>query len=364
VPYRTARHGSLATRRSAFADRVPAMSIALGASRTARGGVALAALALAWLFAFSTAAAQVPTHRLTVDNDFLAYWIPEELRTDRDYTHGTELSFQTSTAPDWLPVLGAGVRPCTGLERVDEACRSIRVAVAQRIYTPTPWRPKLNERPYAGVLTSEVTSQLSTGHRHRAVSVEAGATGDVSLAASVHTSLHEALGEGTPVGWENQLSFEPVVRLEYAEQHVLLDPHLGEVPVLYLSAGGAGSVGNLLTAGRAGLSLRAGYSAPHPWRGFTTTTLVSLYGIAELQQSLVVRDFTLDGGLFSDGPSVDRIPLVTQRSLGFGVRFGRVAAEYRARVRGREYTGQPAAHAYGTLTFSIIGRPAPGLYQP
>ena len=53
-------------------------------------------------------------------------------------------------------------------------------------------------------------------------------------------------------------------------------------------------------------------------------------------------------------PAARRRLWVGQATAGIGWRTNAFAAEYHYVVRGREYQSEPSAHAYGTITLSII----------
>ena len=61
----------------------------------------------------------------------------------------------------------------------------------------------------------------------------------------------------------------------------------------------------------------------------------------------------------------ERPPLVGQGEVGVEYRGRRLALEYRHVVRGREYTAEPAAHAYDSITLTALGfRPSERLGCP
>jgi lipid A 3-O-deacylase len=318
----------------------------------------LAVLLLAGLFP-PPLDAQASAHRITIDNDFLAYWLPVSRRTDRDYTHGSEVVVQPSAPLLWMPAIGGPAPPCDDLLQVGTFCRRTRLAVAQRIYTPTVSDPRPGERPYAGILSVSVITDIGSETDLRTSTLELATSGPPSLADYVHTALHEAIGMVTPQGWNGQIGFEPAFRLGYSRQRVLWDAALHSVPIAFVTPSYGVSVGTVRTSAQVGLDARVGYDAPHPWSGHSSSgSTLSGYAIAELRQELVIHDLTLDGGILRAGPHVQRIPVVAEGTLGFGFRIRAYAVEYRGRIRGREYVGQRANHSSGSVTLSIIGRPS------
>jgi hypothetical protein len=69
----------------------------------------------------------------------------------------------------------------------------------------------------------------------------------------------------------------------------------------------------------------------------------------------VAREMSLDGNTFNAGRSVERVPNVTEYQFGGGLRFERMALEYRAVTRSREYRTGPGHHTYSTMSAAIDG---------
>jgi lipid A 3-O-deacylase len=300
-------------------------------------------------------AAQLAPYQITVENDHFSYWLPREERTDREYSNGVLMRFPLASVLPIVSVLAGEARPCTGRETSMQPCTSASLSVGQKIYTPTPWRPKAGERPYAGWLFSAIEVERTTSERQRQLGLEVGVTGRPSLGEKIQTVVHERRGHGAPVGWDQQLGFEPAFSVHATESLVLAasprDAALGAL----VTGSFTGAVGTLLTGAAAGVEVRAGLRPPHPWRQSAggRNAAISLYGVGGVTQHAVLRNLMLDGNTFRENSGIQRRPLVTEKTAGVGLRLGRVAVEYRGVVLGREYETQKAAHPYGSLTLSV-----------
>jgi hypothetical protein len=67
----------------------------------------------------------------------------------------------------------------------------------------------------------------------------------------------------------------------------------------------------------------------------------------------VVRDITLDGNTFRDGPRVEKIPLVGQAVAGAALRFGKLKVSYGYVFLSREFQTQRGTHTYATFNLSF-----------
>jgi hypothetical protein len=314
-------------------------------SRRALGRAAFASvLALASL----PASAQVRGVRLVSDNDAYDFWIPTATRPDWDYTNGVDLS--VDVAGSLARRLAPHAPRCTGGESPDTACTLTTFAFGQKMFTPRVdgTVPVPGERPYAGWLYVSATGRVATAARQRSVGMEVGVTGPPSLGKAIHTAWHHLAGFRPPLGWDNQLGFEPGVVVRYDES-LLASLRARGVRVATLAPAWGADAGNVHVGAHAGATLRAGYAVPHPWsraadRGAGT---VSLYGIAAVREDAVARDLFLDGA--GGSPRVRREPFVFQHELGAGLRVGGVTVEYRALTQAREYRTESGPHTWSTF---------------
>lgn len=317
-----------------------------------------AALALPALLAASAAAAaaQSPVRavQIAADNDFFNFWAPLP-RPDHDYTHGLRVTVDADAAPLWGRRLAPGLRPCTGREGAAVRCLSTRVEVGQEIYTPRRDGPEPvpGERPYAGWLYAAGTARVLDRRAERTLGVEVGVTGPPSLAEAVQTGFHEAAGLWQPVGWDNQLAFEPGVAVRWGGARLVAEEHAGGARVATVAPRWGVVAGNLLTGASAGVEAQLGYGVPHPWAGPAAgERRVGVFLAAAARGEWVARNLFLDGNTFRDSPRVEKHPLVGEWEVGAGVRAGGIVAAFRVVTRGREYRTEPAAHRYSSIVLT------------
>jgi lipid A 3-O-deacylase len=322
-------------------------------TRTSRRFFAVTALAVP-LLAPTLLDAQAAAYQLTLDNDHFTYWLPRAERPDKEYSNGIAIRLPAAPVIASAGALIGDVDACTGLEAPAQACGRASVTFGHQIYTPTPWRPLPGERPYAGWLFSTLEIERVTSERRRQVALEVGITGRESLGEAVQTYVHSKRGYGGPIGWEDQIGFEPAFSVHALESKVLATS--SEESALGGSVSGSigASLGTLRTGGSAGVAFQAGLRPPHPWRSTDHSWAApSLYVVGGATQHFVARDLMLDGTVFRASPSVERRTLVTEWTAGVGLRVGGVGLEYRGVVRGRQYETQQGSHPYGSFSLSV-----------
>jgi lipid A 3-O-deacylase len=313
-----------------------------------------AALALSLSLALvAPAAAQVRAYQLTSDNDAYDFWIPMHARPDREYSNGLRLAVETEGARGWA-ALARAAAPCArdGAPAADEAgCASTVLEVGQRMYTPRldTYEPVVGQRPFAGWLYAAATARVVNGATRHSFGVEAGVTGEPSLAESVMEGYHRLAGFWEPVGWSHQLAFEPAAALRYGVERRVAEARVGGVRAGDLTAEAGASLGTLRTSAHAGAQLRVGTRLAHPW-ALRPLRGTSVYAVAGVRGEAVAHDLFLDGNTFRPGPPrVTRRPFVGETRWGVGVTHGGTSVEYRVSARGRAYEEEPGGHPYSTI---------------
>ena len=299
------------------------------------------------------AGAQVRAARLNLDNDAFNFWIPFAERPDQEYTNGSWLSLELAGAPGWVQRAPAGFFRCP---EGGADCLSRTVEFGQKLYAPRSDGVVLipGDRPYAGWLFAAGTVQRATARSRRSLGVELGVTGPPSLGEPVHKAWHELTGYYDPLGWDNQVGFEPALALRY-EGAQLLDVSAGGVRVADAAPYWGAAAGNLLTGAHAGVRLRAGYALPHPWRSADEPSPGdwSLYLLAGVRHEAVARNLFLNGNTFGPDLSVEPLPLVRETEVGGGVRYRGATLEYRVNDRTREYRTQPEGHTFSSFVLTL-----------
>ncbi len=280
--------------------------------------------------------------------------------SDRYYTDGVALSVTRGGASALDPLI----------DRLpgSDAERTVGVDVAQMVFTPKDTRRVVADpadRPYAGILALGMTVHLERDEVYRGFKLVTGVLGPSSLAHETIGFVHQIGSWSEPRGWDSQLSDEPILNLmhEYRHRYPMFGSAQGweiqAVPVAGLA------VGNLLDEAHGGALIRAGYRLP---RDFGPSLLRVLgqtppppsdresetgWGFAVhagTEAHLVLRDMTLDGNSFRDGPRVDKHLFVPMGLVGMSVGTGRFQTCFSYVFWGEEFSGQAGVFEFGSVT--------------
>jgi hypothetical protein len=321
--------------------------------RSLLGQVLFASLLGAWV---PMAAAQtVEEVRVVVDNDNFLFWLPVPDRGDHEYTHGAAIRITTRTAPWWGHRFAPGRRACEE-DHGPEPCLLTVWEVGQQIYTPredAPW-PVPGERPYAGWLYGAATAVVQREvDRHR-VRLELGVTGRPSLAETAQRFAHELGGYWEPLGWSNQIPFEPGLLVRYDYARLLAAPRLGGHTVGEVTTLAGATAGNVITAADAGAEARFGLRVPPSWRDQARPPgESSIFAFASVAGHAYLRNLFLDGSTLRSSPRVDKLPFVTYQRVGVAAHVERVEISFAVTTRSREYRTEPSGHRYSTITATL-----------
>jgi hypothetical protein len=290
--------------------------------------------------------------------------------TDRHFSHGSRI--EVLTAPiDWMADAADKIPWFKSGRHLKDSRDALKarasISIGQNIYTPEDtYRKDLDpqDRPYAGWLYfgfGLVANQ--GGSRYDRLYLEAGIVGPLSFGEEVQTYWHSLFGLHVPEGWDNQLNNEPGAALYYEQARRFSRPFpfgLGMDMIPHFG----GSVGNVLTHGAAGLTLRIGsglgddFGPPRirpslpgrtfylPGRGFNWYIFTGMEGRA------VLYNIFLDGNIFSESHSVDKRPLVGDLQAGVVVQWNRFRFSYTQILRTKEFEGQGDPDLFGSLSLS------------
>lgn len=288
------------------------------------------------------------TFALQMDNDFFASY---RGLLDEDYTQGFHFTFNRRESPLAFSRVLDHLENCP----VEQGCVThTMVLVGQEIYTPR-YYPSVDDgdRPFAGWLYGGVQTSAVTDRDLTSVSIKAGVTGPPSLAQQLQVTFHEMVPSYmVPPGWNNQLKFEPGV-IVTASRKNFTELRAGAASISMIRYGSA-SLGNILTDAEAGVTLRAGVNAEHPWNLDKSRGLGG-YASFGVREDIVLHSLFLDGNTFRSGPRVERIPFVWQKELGAGISMGSISLDCRLIVRSQEFTTGRAYHQYGTVALTRRG---------
>jgi lipid A 3-O-deacylase len=315
------------------------------------------------------------TASLMHENDMFA-------NTDCDYTTGSKLSF---VSPDLTDFREAGVFPDSIYKFSDylpfiheqSIQRNIVINVGQNMYTPEDTaakNPDPTDRPYCGWLYMGVAFHNKTERWLDIIEVNMGVIGTWSLAHEAQDFVHRNIRHcDVSYGWDHQIGNEPVVNIVWERK--LRYWRLGDAygPAADAIAHLGGSLGTLYTYANTGFTLRCGWNLP---KDFGTTTIRiagdvnapasnddpriredSRWGIhffGDIDGRAVARDGTLDGDLFSDSVSVDKLPFVMDLSTGSSIMIGSWKLSYAQVYRTKEFKTQKTDHhVFGSVTISF-----------
>jgi lipid A 3-O-deacylase len=348
-----------------------------------RAGI-LPVLVLLSCTAFNARAARPPSESWTFtfrfENDLFA-------NTDQHYTNGIKLSW---TSPDldrfkdlpWLQqdkavqnTINAGLRklPFSG-----DASRQrhVTLSLGQLIFTPRDIQTTQlipDDRPYAGWLYGSVAFDTKTYNKLDSFEVQAGFTGELSLAEQAQNLVHSIRGIPTAKGWDNQIGNELAFAFIYDHKHRYI-PNRDFVKKWGIDAiSSVGfALGTAFTHASAGLEVRAGWNLPadfgtslirpggetsapadradpryqDKFQSFSFHIFAAAYGRA------VARDIFLDGNTFAHSPSVDKKNYVADLIIGASLSYRRFKLAYSHVLRTKEFRGQDGVQKFGSVTIS------------
>lgn len=324
-----------------------------GGMRDLRSSVALFVVFIFTLCVPRAVAEEKATWSALVENDSFA-------TTDSNYTNGVRFGY--------LSAAGRGARLAQKLLRasLDDDTR-VGVAFGQSIFTPEDTSvsaPLPGQHPYAGWLYGEYSVLVERDDKAvDMLTLTAGVVGPAALGDEVQNSFHRLINGSKVNGWDNQLRNEPGLILSYERRW---RPFLRVSPlgIGVDAAPNAGvSVGNVLTQGKAGLTLRLGrnlegnYGPPRirpslAGAGYYRGDVASWYLFAGAEGRAVARNIFLDGNTWRDSLSVDKRHFVADFQAGAVIQIKSIQIAYTYVWRTKEFETQGARHEFGALSLS------------
>ena len=300
-----------------------------------------------------------------IDNDIFT-------GTDRDYTSGVQVGSTSATVESFdderlAPSIRWANDRLRWLQPKGFDLNNVTWTIGQRMYTPEDWsrsEPDPLDRPYAGLLFASLTYNGRDAHSMRSTSLDVGIVGPSALAEQTQLAVHKAVGADKFLGWDHQLSDEPVFRILHERFHrwdIKPTRRFGDFTTHF-----GGSVGNLTTFANAGAELRFGRNLPDnfgtaatlsygqntpPARWGVASSRPSIHGFMAVDARAVLHDVTLDGNTWRDSASVDREPLAAELAIGVALDWRAWQATLGATYRTKEYETQNREASFGTLTF-------------
>lgn len=294
---------------------------------------------------------------------------------DQHYTHGSKMSWLSprNGAPelahdvaDFLPMFPEG--------------GSLRVSYSagQSIFTPDDIRvpvPPEGSRPYAGWLYAGIGIVSESDDQIDSLDLNIGMVGPASLAEQIQKNWHGFIGSPEPLGWDTQLENEPGILLTYERKwRSLIQFDEEDIGLLGLWPGlgidvtphVGGAVGNVLTYGAAGATLRFGEDLRNDLGGpqrirpslpgsayFDPVDLLGWYLFAGAEGRIVARNIFLDGNSFENSRDVDKEILVGDLQFGAAVIFPVARIAYTHIIRSKEFDTQESIDQFGAISVSF-----------
>jgi len=290
--------------------------------------------------------------------------------TDQHFTHGTRMSWMApeNHVPGWAK------RAASFVPLFDAAAsKRIVYSLGQDVLTPDDLSQSAlitDDRPYAGWLYAGIGLVSVSGDRLDNLELDVGIVGPHSGAEFVQKTWHRWFGFQRPNGWDNQLKDEPGLLLSYERKWRRwgrielgplgfdgdITPHIGA------------SLGNVLTQGAAGLTVRVGsdlvglydYGPPRirpslPGSDFFTSDGgFSWYVFFGVEGRGVVNNIFLDGNNFRRSHSVNKKDFVGDLQGGVAVIIGTVRLAYTHVLRTKEFDGQDHSDQFGAFSISMM----------
>ncbi len=244
--------------------------------------------------------------------------------TDHFYTNGIGAA--------WMSPAGDVPDPLARLERTVWGGGDLRYGfgVSQQIYTPTDTGrlvPDPRDRPYAGVLTADLTLLRDTADTRDTFTMNPGLVGPDALGEPVQNGAHNLIRHPDVRGWNGQISNTPVI--EFLTERIWRLPVASvggmEADVLPAISAGAGDLRDYFQAGmtlRIGQGLDADFGVPRIRPGlsggdaFTPVRAVSWYVFAGADGQAVGYDLLLQTAPFRSGPHVSPVWDIGEGQVG------------------------------------------------
>ena len=324
-------------------------------------------------FAGDDIARRMSTFTLYMENDLF-------YKTDRQYTHGTKLSYLSPDLSDYRdnPLVPAWSYPI--IERLpfinEPGCqRSVSFSLGQNIYTPEEIERSdliINDRPYAGITYLAVGFHSKNNRQMDTLEFDMGIVGPHSYAEDVQETIHNWVDSTDPKGWGHQLHDEPIFNAFFERKWRLFQRKysrgFGSDCIPHIGCG----IGNALTGANAGGEIRFGWNLPNDFGTFIISPgsdsnapvdntdprfsrflhRVGIHLFLAADGTAVAHNILLDGNTFRDSHSVDKKHFVACFVGGIGIIAGRFKITYSHVYQTKEFETQEKEQQYGAISLS------------
>lgn len=307
--------------------------------------------------------------------------------TDQFYTNGIKLNW---VSPDlewfrelpWLQqdaplqnALNKGIQHLPFSDKKNRQ-RHVSLSIGQKMYTPANTQVTTlipDDRPYAGWLYGSAAFHSKSYKRLDSFEIQAGFTGDWSLAQEAQDLIHSIRNIEKARGWDNQIDTELAVALIYDHKYRYIpDMDFTRKWGFDAISSVGGAVGNAFTHINAGFEFRAGWNLPADFGsslirpgGETNAPAdradpryqdrfksFSFHLFAAVNGRAVLHDIFLDGNTFSDSHSVKKETFVGDFVVGISLSFRRLKIAYSHVLRTKEFRRQKETQEFGSISIS------------
>lgn len=259
---------------------------------------------------------------------------------DDGYTNGFGLTFgrgpftefNNDTLPDWQHWLTKDLYIST----MKNKQRGVANMFFQRMQTPENISTDeliADDLPYVGLLAWQGTMYAWDTEVSDQFSLYLGAVGPVSLGEQAQKLVHDVLGSDEPLGWDNQIENELVVKVELQRVWNLYRSSGDDFQFDILGLTGVG-VGNLESATKAGAAIRWGRNLSSSFVTFSLqadrqvnplalSPTNDFYVFLGAKGGYVFNDIFIDGNTFRDSHSVPLEHVQNQVNAGLVWNTGR-----------------------------------------
>ncbi|MEL7027809.1 MAG: lipid A deacylase LpxR family protein [Pseudomonadota bacterium] len=326
-----------------------------------RHALALACLAASGAGAASASAEDGGVVTAQFENDLFVF-------EEDNYTTGLQFTYVSGAShrQDWLTrwARSAGLG-------VPDADVRWSLGIGQLQFNPEDTEtaaPLPDQHPYAAwlylslaALVEDAPAREGAPARLTTLQANVGVVGPSAVGEDAQNFAHSVFGIDRVNGWDNQLRDEPALQLLFERRYRFVRP-VAENWQAGLEPHAAVSLGNALTYGAAGASVRIGrdlttdFGPPRLRPGasgstyFKPASRFNIYAFASVEARAVARNIFLDGNTFRDSLSVERKPLTGDLASGLALQWGRAQAAFTYVYRLKEFEGQREADPFGSAS--------------
>ncbi len=292
-----------------------------------------------------------------LENDIFA-------NTDKHYTNGVKFSYLSPETSVSAPV---EIVANKFLFFEQSGHKRFSYSIGQNMFTPkdiSATSLQKSERPYAGWLYGSAGIISANSSRLDTFEITLGVVGKASLADKTQKFVHKIIGSPKPLGWSNQLKFEPGIIISYERQfRKIASINKQGLQADFTPSIGA-SIGNIYTNVSGGLMGRIGFDLPADYGPpkikprlsgsdyFEPTKNLGWYLFLGVNTTAAIRNIFLDGNSFKKSHKVKKKNLIGDLQAGITITYKSYRFGYTHVFRSKEFNGQVKPDQFGSLTLS------------